>query len=77
MSRKIKEIPQEETPRTTLRGLFDKALSILESEIDRLPETLEVTSPEKRLDFISKTLPLLLKYKESGMGDTWGLDWGE
>ena len=73
---KTKTDPQEETRKTTLRGLFDKMLSTLETEIEKLPDTLEGVTPEKRLDFISKNLPLLLRYRESGQGNTSFLsDW--
>lgn len=75
---KTKTDPQEETRKTTLRGLFDKMLSTLETEIEKLPDTLEGVTPERRLDFISKNLPLLLKYRESGQGNTSFLsDWGD
>ena len=75
MSRKVTS--QTESSRPTLRGLFDKVLSALETEIDSLPDTLQGVSPEKRLDFISKNLPLLLRYRESGEGNNWGETWGE
>ena len=53
-------------------------LSTLETEIEKLPDTLEGVTPEKRLDFISKNLPLLLRYRESGQGNTSFLsDWGD
>lgn len=75
---KTKTDLQEETRKTTLRGLFDKMLSTLETEIEKLPDTLEGVTPEKRLDFISKNLPLLLRYRESGQGNTSFLsDWGD
>ena len=75
---KTKTDPQEETRKTTLRGLFDKMLSTLETEIEKLLDTLEGVTPEKRLDFISKNLPLLLRYRESGQGNTSFLsDWGD
>ena len=61
----------------SLRSLFDKILDILETEINSLPTTLQGVSPEKRLDFLSKTLPLALKYRESGQGDSWSQTWGE
>jgi len=61
----------------SLRGLFDKVLTTLEKEIESLPDTLQQVTPEKRLDFVSKNLPLLLKYRESGQGDSWGDTWGE
>lgn len=68
---------QPETRKTTLRGLFDKMLSTLETEIDNLPQTLQGVTPDKRLDFISKNLPLLLKYRESGEGNSFISDWGD
>lgn len=74
---KTKTDPQEETRKTTLRGLFDKMLSTLETEIEKLPDTLEGVTSEKRLDFISKILPLLLRYRESGQGNSWSTDWGD
>lgn len=75
---KTKTDTQEEIRKTTLRGLFDKMLSTLETEIEKLPDTLEGVTPEKRLDFISKNLPLLLRYRESGQGNTSFLsDWGD
>lgn len=74
---KTKTAPQEETRKTTLRGLFDKMLSTLETEIEKLPDTLEGVTPEKRLDFISKNLPLLLRYRESGQGNYLSIDWGD
>ena len=61
----------------SLRGLFDKVLDILEGEIQKLPDTLSQVTPERRLDFRSKNLPLLLKYKQSGEGDSWTDSWGE
>lgn len=73
---------QTQTPENTpsLRGLFDSVLSTLQDEIRQLPEILEQVTPEKRLDFISKNLPLLLKYRESGEGNPGGfegLTWGD
>lgn len=68
---------QQDRQRPSLRGLFDKVLDILEGEIQKLPDTLQEVTPEKRLDFISKNLPILLKYRESGEGDSWGDTWGE
>ena len=76
MAKKQTDTP-EEIKRPSLRSLFDKILSTLETEIDRLPETLEGVPPERRLDFISKNLPLLLKYRESGQGNSWSTDWGD
>lgn len=75
-----KKTALQESKRPSLRGLFDKVLSTLETEIDSLPDTLQGVSPEKRLDFISKNLPLLLRYRESGEGNPGGfegLTWGD
>ena len=71
----IQKAQEKKTP--SLRGLFDKILSALEKEIDSLPDTLSQVTPERKLDFISKNLPILLKYKESGQGDSWTDTWGE
>lgn len=71
---------KKDLPRPSLSGLFDKILSTLETEIGNLPETLKEVSPERRLDFISKNLPLLLRYRESGEGDPetkWVKKWGD
>lgn len=71
---------KKDTPRPSLSGLFDKILSTLETEINNLPEILQEVTPERRLDFISKNLPLLLKYRESGEGNpeaNWGVKWGD
>lgn len=77
MSKK-KTDPQEEIRKTSLRGLFDKILSTLETEIERIPDTLREVTPEKRLDFVSKNLPLLLRYRESGEGaDSFLSKWGD
>ena len=76
MSKK-KTDTETEIRTTPLRGLFDKMLSVLEKEIENLPETLQGVTPDKRLDFISKNLPLLLKYRETGQGDTWTQVWGD
>ena len=72
-----KQVQQPGVQRPSLRGLFDKVLEILEREISELPQTLQGVSPEKRQDFISKNLPILLKYRESGQGDSWTETWGE
>lgn len=48
-----------------LRDLIDKLEETLGKEIDSLSETLQEVTPDKRIDFITKTLPVLIKYKES------------
>jgi hypothetical protein len=60
----------------SLSELLTKLLSSLESEISSLPETLKGVSPEKRLDFISKTLPLLVKCRDS-WDTSWSTSWGD
>ena len=65
----------KKTPNLTLVGLFDKVLEVLDTEISSLPQTLQAVTPEKRLDFISKTLPLVFKFKESGFDDTCSIGW--
>ena len=56
-------------------SLYDRLTRILDKEFDSLQDTLQLVSPEKRLDFIAKTLPLLLRYKETEQGETWGIPW--
>lgn len=66
-----------ELRQVSLKSLYDRILIRLDLELDHLPEILEGVTPEKRLDFITKTLPLLLKYRESGEGNSWSSDWGD
>lgn len=72
-----KQTDSQETRKVSLSSLFDRVLIRLDLELDKLPETLEAVSPEKRLDFISKNLPLLLRYRESGEGNSWVSNWGD
>lgn len=77
MSKTQKNAPQE-TRKVSLSGLFDKVLIRLDMELDKLPDTLESVTPEKRLEFISRTLPILQKFRESGIGSSaWDAPWGE
>ena len=57
----------------SLPDLIEKIEGILDTEIDSLSETLESVAPEKRLDFISKLLPLVIKYREDNksLSDDW------
>jgi hypothetical protein len=57
----------------SLPDLIDKIEGILDVEIDSLSDTLESVAPEKRLDFISKLLPLVIKYREDNksLSDDW------
>ena len=54
----------------SLPDLIDKIEGILDVEIDSLSDTLESVLPEKRLDFISKLLPLVIKYREDNKSFT-------
>ena len=74
---KTQKNASQETRKVSLSGLFDKVLIRLDMELDKLPETLESVTPEKRLEFISRTLPILQKFSESGLGSTWDSPWGE
>lgn len=58
------------------KELISKLRSILGTEIEELPDTLSQVTPEKRLDFISKTLPILVKYEDSNSldWDNWGIE---
>ncbi len=69
------ETPKE-SKKDSLVSLFDTLLSSLAISIEELPQTLRDVSPEKRLEFISKTLPLLIKYNESGEWEREDFDWG-
>lgn len=60
----------KQTKEIKVGTLLEKVLSVIETEIDSLPETLEGVAPDKRLDFISRTLPLLIKFREVGE-DNW------
>lgn len=74
-----KKKTETETRRVSLSSLYDRLLIRLDMEIDSLQDTLQAVSPEKRLDFVTKTVPLLLKYRESGEGVTasWEEKWGD
>lgn len=63
--------------KSTLKGLFNQILEILDKEIESLPQTLKEVTPEKRLDFISKTLPQIIRFRESGAGGSFLTPWGE
>lgn len=57
----------------TLRDLISKVERILDTEIDKLPETLSDVPPEKRLEFVGKLLPVVIKYRadNSSLSDGW------
>lgn len=63
----------KKTKRQSLEELIDKIERILDAEIDSLSETLCSVSPEKRLEFVNKTLPLVIKYREDNpaIGEGW------
>jgi len=52
---------------------MDKIETILDIEIDSLPETLSSCTPERRLDFVGKILPLVIKYRDehTSLSDGW------
>lgn len=62
-----------------LESLICKIERLLDTEIDNLPSTLQSLLPEKRVEFVSKTLPVVIKYRESQPGGAWGdlPDWGK
>lgn len=62
-----------------LESLICKIEGLLDIEIQKLPTTLQILPPEKRVDFISKTLPVVVKYRENHSGGgIWELPkWGE
>ena len=57
----------------SLSVLMDKIETILDIEIDSLPETLSSCTPERRLDFVGKILPLVIKYRDehTALSDGW------
>ena len=67
---------QKKTSKDSLVSLFDTLLSSLSIAVEELPQTLRDVSPEKRLEFISKTLPLLLRFRETGEWGGFEFDWG-
>jgi len=71
---KTKQTPKKETQKASLRGLFGTILDTLGTEVEKLPELLQTLPPDKRLDWISRNLTLLLKYREMENRDD-GLSW--
>ena len=57
----------------TLQDLISKVERILDTEIEKLPETLSDVAPEKRLEFVGKLLPVVIKYRadNSSLSDGW------
>ena len=57
----------------TLRDLISKVERILDTEIEKLPETLSDVPPEKRLEFVGRLLPVVIKYRadNSSLSDGW------
>lgn len=57
----------------TLRDLISKVERILDTEIDKLPETLSDVPPERRLEFVGKLLPVVIRYRadNSSLSDGW------
>lgn len=62
---------KKETSSPSLRVIYTKLLAALDGEIDRLPELLGDMFPKERIDFITKVLPLVLRYRESPL---WGAE---
>jgi len=62
-----------------LDSLIKTIEGLLHKEITNLPNTLLLVSADKRVDFISKTLPVVIKYRETHPQDgDWSLpDWGK
>lgn len=59
----------------SLSDLIDKIEGVLDTEIDSLPDTLSSCTPERRLDFVGKILPLVIKYREDhkSLSDGWNI----
>lgn len=57
----------------TLRDLISKVERILDTEIEKLPETLSNVPPERRLEFVGKLLPVVIRYRadNSSLSDGW------
>ena len=57
----------------TLKDLISKVERILDTEVENLPDTLSQTTPEKRLEFIGKLLPVVIRYRadNSSLSDGW------
>ena len=64
------------TREADLETLVSKIEEVLGGEISNLPEILQGATPEKRLDFMGKILPEVIKYREKrdGLGGN-GLGW--
>lgn len=62
---------KKETSSPSLRVVYTKLLAALDGEIDRLPEHLDILTSKERVDFITKVLPLVLRYRESPL---WGAE---
>lgn len=57
MAKKKKEID--------LESLISTIEETLQTEIENLPTILQEVHPEKRIDFITKTLSVVVKYRET------------
>jgi len=67
------------SPEIDLESLIKKLEGLLNKEIQHLPDTLLLVSADKRVDFVSKILPVVIKYRETHSPDgVWSLpDWGK
>ena len=72
--RNQKPTSTQDSRRESFISIFETLLQAIETEISSLPETLQKVSPEKRLEFISKTLPHIFRFKEWD-GETLGGVW--
>ena len=72
-----KKATAQKTPEGDLESLIQKIEGLLNTEIEKLPVTLQTITPDKRIDFVSKTLPVVIKYREEHPRDGgWTLpDW--
>ena len=61
---KMKDKPSTlDSRRESFLSLYETILSTLETEISTLPDTLKKATPGQRLDFITRTLPLVFRFK--------------
>ena len=68
-----------ETPQPLTKDLRANLKSLIEKELNQLPETLAALSPDKRLEVLLKLLPFVLPKVESvsmtkGEPTSWAID---
>lgn len=66
---------KSQSKEVSLSVLINKIERILDTEIESLPDTLSSCTPERRLDFVGKILPLVIKYREehTSLSDGWDI----